>query len=263
MSDLTVKILTDRNTYPDDMEITMADGQKITVKDFRDSTLPKGDFTRATEKWATRERELQAALDGTSQQLAAAMEAKAAVAPPASPAATGQYTEADLRADPAFRLMFERHDAAAESLKAHEARLVSHENAFLRDRFNNQLESFSTRHNARFNSDGRGKAFDQKEFLDYVQKKPLWTNTNGNPELDLETSYSNWTRTDEIAQIISEAEARGVERGKAAARVPAVPFGRRRTPTKAAGLPETFQAVKTDDIENDPEIQAAMQADAG
>ena len=258
MSDLTLSILTDRTKYPDEMEITLTGGEKVTVKEFRDSLQPRAEFTKEIEKRAAREKELQGAVDGLNQQLMQALAAKEAAGEPVKTVATGGYSEEEIEADPVLGPMAKRLKSAAERLEAHEARLGMHEQTWLKDRITGQIANLAARHNARF----KEKPFDQDGFLKSVQERPLWTTQGGAQELDLESSYNNWVRNDEMARITSEAEARGVEKGKQAARVPAVPFGRRRAPARPEGLPASFQEVTEDMIAADPDVIEAMAKDA-
>lgn len=248
MSDLTLEIIRNKEKYPDDAKITLASGETVTVKEFRDALQPRAEFTQASQAWSKKERELQSAVDAANQQLASALEDKKARdanagKPPVDP---GAITREQLEADPVLGPLYRELKESTARVEAHEARLKSHEDQWLRDRYTGQIAFIAQRHNSKF----KDKPFDQKAFLDYV----LETNTP-----NLEVAYKSWVADDMVAMESKAAEERGVEKGKAAAKVTTVPFGRRRTPPKPQGLPESLQDLKDDDVLNDPEMQAAMQ----
>ena len=251
MADLTLEILTNKEKYPDTAEITLADGQKLTVKQFRDALQPRAEFTRASEVWSKKQKELEGAVDGLQKQLAQALEEKKAAPPDTRvPADAGRITEEELLADPILGPLYTRLTSATKTLEAHETRLKTHEDTWLKAGFESQLRTIAARHTLRFNKDGKGKAFDQKAFLDYAIQRGV---------SDLEVAYEAFSRPDEIALTEQEAEARGIEKGKTQARVPVVPFGRRRAPVRPEGLPATLQELDDDKVLADPEMQQAMQ----
>ena len=251
MADLTLEILQNREKYPDDREIVLGDGETVTVKQFRDALQPRAEFTRASEGWKTRERELQGAVEGLSQQLRDAMTQQQVVAP-AQPRPTGGISDEDLEADPVLGPIVKRLRVASERLESHEERLKGHESYVLEREYRGKLGDLAGKYNSRFNADGTGKAFDQKQFLDFCLQRKI---------ADLDTAYDAWSRPDEISRVTAEAEARGEERGKQHARVPQVPFGRRRAAGKPDGLPTDFQSVTEEMIADDPEIREAMSKD--
>jgi hypothetical protein len=265
MADLTYEILSNREDYPDDQQIQLQNGRVITVKELRDSLQPRAEFTRASEAWSRREREYQQALEGANQQLQAALaQREAAVAAgqqPAVVAPSGSVTEEDLMRDPYmgahFRRIFEAQKMAEQKLEALESRSKLHEDTWMRNHFQGQLARLSSTHNQTFNPDGKGKGFDQGDFLEWVQKNPI----SRNGQVDLDLCYEQYTREDQRTHLQKEAEKRGYEKGLREGRVPMVPFGRRRQAPRDPGLPETFQELTDEKIEADPEIQAAMRGD--
>lgn len=256
MADLTLEIIRNKEKYPDDRKIVLGDGEEITCRELREQLQPRSEWTQEHEKWQRRERELQGdverhreAVDGLNQQLAAAMQQ----APPAARTPSGGISEEDLLADAVLGPLFKEQKRSQERLEAHEQRLAAHEKYVLEREYRGQLGTLASRHNTRFNADGKGTAFNQAKFLDFCLQRQI---------SDLDVAYDAWSRPEELAQTTREAEARGEERGKAIARVPAIPFGRRRAPTKPEGLPASFQDVTDEMIADDPEIREAMEKDA-
>jgi phage baseplate assembly protein W len=251
MADLTLEILTNKEKYPDDREIVLGDGEKVTVKEFRDRLQPRAEFTKASEAWKQKEGEYQRSVDGLQQQLRDALQTRPAEDLPRTP--TGGITQEDLLNDPILGPLAKQLQEAVAKVEAHEARLGGHEKYVLEKEYRGQLFSLGDQYNRRYNPDGQGKAFDQKAFLDFTIQRGL---------TDLDAAYQAWSRPDEIAQVTKEAEARGEERGKSIARVPVLPFGRRRAPERPKDLPADFQSVTEDQIASDPEIIEAMEKDA-
>jgi len=263
MSNLAVEILTNREKYPDGMEITLLDGSKTTVKDFRDHYNPRSEFTRASEGWAREKHQLVEAHQGLQGQLQDAQtQLAAALADRREPVRpSGEPSDDELLADPVLGKLVRRINTLTDKLETTEkatrdndARIQAGTQEIVRDRYLSQLGSIESRFNTRFNKDGKGKAFDRKGFLDYVIERgkvnPLFT--------DLGIAYNEFTRDDEMTLTAKEAEERGIERGKTQARVPNIPFGRRRAPSKPQGLPETFGDVTEEQMADDPDIQRAM-----
>jgi hypothetical protein len=252
MADLTYDILTNREKFPDDRKIVLGDGEEITVKEFRDAVLPKADFTRASQTWAEKERQLTQAQEGLQSQLATALAAREAAGRAPQPTGqTGEYTEEDLLRDPILGPIMKGLKATQESLKAHEERIKLHEDTWLKNQYTSQLNSIESRWNAKYNSDGK-KPFDKKAFLDRVLE-------TGTTNLDL--AYDAYSAPHEIERVTREAEARGIEKGKQQAKVPVVPFGNRRGPVKPKDLPESLDQVSDDMVLEDEEMQQALRGE--
>src|SRR3989442_8042833 len=175
VADLTIDILTNKEKYPDAMEITLADGQKITVKQYRDALQPRAEFTRASEAWSKEKKDLEGAVQGLQGQLAQALEEAKKRGEPVKPApgSDGKLTEDDLLADPILGPIVTRLKGATERLEAHETRLKQHEDTWLQTKYLGEITQIEKAHNTAFNADGKGKAFDRKGFLDYVLERRI------------------------------------------------------------------------------------------
>lgn len=225
MADLTYDILTNREQYPDDAEITLSTGQKVTVKQFRDAVIPKADMTKLSEKWAGEKRQLEAATQGLQQQLADAARAKEV----RSGVPSGTLTEDDYLNDPVL-------GPIARRLKAAEERVQFHEAAYLRHNYEAQLASFAK----------ADPAFKKEEFLDFAIKRGI---------ADLSLAHDLYTRPTAIKSAEDAAYERGVKKGKEEASVPRIPTGSRRAPKPAADAPGFLDL---DAAERDPEILQAL-----
>lgn len=268
--DLTNDILNNREKYPDTAEITLTDGTKVSIKEFREQLQPRAEFTRASEGWRRKESQLNDAVTGLQGQLtqltADLAAATAERGRPAAPAGTPEGpTDEELDADPVLRRLHRRTidtqkqltDALAK-VEAHETRLANHESTWIQRDYVDQLGRIGTYHNGRFNKDGKGKAFDQAAFIDFVT-----TRSKVNPAFatDLGLAYNEYSRTDEMALVAREAEERGREAGKREARIPPIPNGRRNTPVRPEGLPASLQELSDEQVLNDPDIQTALRGD--
>lgn len=273
--DITNDILNNREKYPDTAEITLVDGTKITVKEFRDQLQPRAEFTRAAETWKREKQQLEQAHSGLQgqlrereQALTTALAEKAALegrAPKPTPA--GGPSEEELLADPVLGgLVKDIRATRAElvetkqQLKEQGEQLKRGSEHLIRRDYETQLGRISSYHNDRFNRDGKGKAFDQAGFIEYVMKR-----SESNPAFanDLGLAYNEYSRGDEIAHVTREAEERGREAGRKEARVPTIPNGRRSAPARPEGLPAdtTLQTLTDEQVLADPDIQAALRGD--
>src|SRR3989442_4995957 len=147
----------------------------------------------------------------------------------------------ELVSDPVLGPIVRKLGEAHERLQAHEARLGAHEDGFLRREYMGQLADLGRHYNARYNKDGKGKAWDQSAFLDFALRRRT-------PDLGL--AYDSFTLEDERALAVREGEERGRRRADREASAP-----RRYTPPpKPAGLPASFQELDDEGYLNDPDM---------
>jgi len=259
MADLTYEILTDRTKFPDDRKITLGDGEEVTVKEFRDALMPKADFTKQSETWAKKERDLTANVEGLHTQLAQAIQAQEAAAAalngraaPVTP--EGGYTEDQILNDPLLGPMMKRLQSAEKAQADHAERIKMHEETWLKNQYMNQLADIEGRWNGRFNADGKGTPFDKKAFLDRV----IETQTT-----NLNFAYEAFSGPAESALRERAAEARGIEKGRQAARVPVVPIGRRSSRPAIDGIKDgdTLANLTDDTVLADDEMQSALRGE--
>jgi len=244
------ELLTDRTKYPDEAEITLANGDTISVKEWRDRAMPKSDFTKASEGWSKREKEYQQNLDAANQNLARAMEAQAAAEARRNPEkaerlASGTISDEELLADPILGPFKRREMEMAARVEAAEKRLGDHEKTFMRTRFNATIADLK-----RSDPD-----LNVEEFLAYSQKRPVIDVDS--QIVDLESTYYNYAHKRLVEAARKAGEEEGVKKGQAT-RVPPIPNGRRRAPVRPEGLPASLQELSDDVVMADPEIQDAM-----
>jgi hypothetical protein len=237
MGDLTYELLTNREQFPDTREITLADGQVVTVKELRDTLMPKADMTRMSQSWAEEKRQLQESLSGYQRQLAQAASRQTT---PAPSGATG-LTEDDYLADPVLGPIFRRAKAAEE-------RLAVHEQTYLRDRYQAQLTDIEAREAKR----PEDKRVRKDQLLDYAIRNNM---------ADLNLAYRVLTRDRDIEMAQQEALRQGIEKGRKEATAPHVPFGNRRSVAPTTEGPKDFDSAE-DAAMRDPDILAAMRGDS-
>ena len=260
MADLTLEILTNREKYPDDRKIVLGDGEEVTCKELRDTLQPRAEYTRASQGWASekqqltaRQQELENAYNATQAQLQQALAEREARGTAPARTASGGYTREELLADPVLGDIVREGDQAKAEIKQLRRELDEGKNYILRREYEARLETLGNRYNSRFNKDGKGKAWDQKAFLDHA----INTNTS-----NLDVAYNSFTLEDEASARAKEAEERGYEKGLKQGKVPNIPIGRRRAPLSEKDLAgKSFQDISEEDIAADPEIQAAMYSD--
>lgn len=257
------ELLTDRTKYPDDMEIALADGNTISVKEWRDGAMPKADFTKATEGWSRKEQEYRGSLDAANENLRRAVEERQqfearinAQPTPTVPARPGEFTEEELMADPVVGRAYRKVKEAEDRLKAHEdrlkvteERLTGHEKTFMRTQFTKTIADLKS----------RDPDLNENEFLSYTQKFPVVDTETGT--VDLGRTYREYRHDHLLTAAEKAAEERGVEKGREAARVPKVPFGGRRGSTRPEGLPAHLGELDMEKVAADPDIQRALQGE--
>jgi len=258
MADLTVEILTDREKWPDDRKLVLADGVETTVGAFRAAAMPKADFTKYAEGARRKEQQLTEQLTAAQQNLVVALQAREAeeaakgkAAAPTTP--TGEMTEQEYMADPVLGPMFRKIQKAAEALEAAQAenrqlreRVEGHEKIWTRSQFTAQIAEIQK----------ADPELDVKDFLEFVQRQP--TINTETQQVDLHGTYRGYSADRRIKAAEKAAEERGIEKGRKEASTPTIPFARRFTPVKPDGLPSTFQEVTEEQALADPDIQAAM-----
>jgi len=147
-------------------------------------------------------------------------------------------------------------DEALTKVTAHDERLNAHEDTWLRNGYAHQLREIATYHNGRFNRDGKGKAFDQQQFLDYVLRR-----AQANPANDLGVAYNEFARQDEFGLVAREAKERGRQQGQregARSGSSAGPWGAPRVRPPHLGGVESLQDLTDDQVLSDPDIQEAL-----
>jgi hypothetical protein len=252
-------LMSNRQDFPDDMEIDLGNGRTTTVKDFRDQVMHKNDFNKASEGWKTERGRLEQGLDAAQQNLARAVaerdEATRNRQPepsdPTPPQRTGyRPSMKELEEDPVLGLLVDEVKAARKELadfkQSTQQTLTNHENTWTRQEMERTL--------------GRLRAndadLDPVAFNAYAQKYPVIDTARG--LVDLEKTYTNFANDRLLEKARKDGEERGYEKGKKAASVPHIPMGRRSVPKRPEGVPERTQDVKVEDVLNDPDIQAAF-----
>lgn len=224
-------ILADRTKFPDDTVIEFADGEKFTAKEIRDTYIPKGEFTRFAQDNATKRQEMEATINGLTQQLAQAVEAKAAGASPAEAKRMRKMTLEELVDDPVLGGIAE----AIQALARNQAQAID----------GYRLERAKERVDALGYTDPERR----KSFLDYARSA----------ETDLlGMAHKAFTADDAIKKAREEAMAEGERKGREAAKLTVPTGGRRPGVTKPKDAPGFLDMGAAD---QDPELLAIVNGE--
>ena len=223
-------VLNNRKDYPDDMKVSMG-GQEVTLKELRDTLIPKGEFTKVTQQAAQEKSALEGQLRDATQQLAIALQRSGQ-----APAQT-QDRLADLAQDPTFGPLVQ---------EVYQARRVLGEIANRQQQY--ELNQWTNQHLAALKEiTTKDKDLNAQALVEFARTRGL---TN------LHDAYALQTRERDIDSARKEAEAKGYEKGKKEASIPVIPTGRRTAPP-GQSLPETLDAA-AEAAKSDPDVLAAM-----
>lgn len=246
-------ILNNRETYPDSQEIEMM-GQKMTLGSLRADLIPKGDFTRATQKLSddkarleSSQAQLQEAYNGLQAQLKTLVDARGQ-----QPSQNGAMSDMDaLAADPLLGPLVKTMQRIEQRIEADSKRYDVIQNTqkemvteYLKNEYRRKLSDMKRDH----------PDLSEPTLIDFATKHQI---------ADLDLAYKLMTVDTRVEQTAREAEQRGYDKGKTEVQqVPPILPGRR-----MMGPPPT-EGIKTlDEAEraavNDPEIAKLFYEDGG
>ncbi len=237
-------ILNNRDTFADTMEIDL-NGEKLTVGDARARLLPKGEYTKATQRL----KEMEGQFAQTQQQAAyLQQQLQVALAQRGQPMPENQDELAALvqeypgLAPVANRLRQteEKLNQSLQRMQQHELVFNTNQHAQMYDRIRSQDAEFAT-------DEGRNK------LVNYALQ-------NGIQRLDL--AHQLLTRDRDANTRAEKARLEGIEEGKKAARTPTVFGGGRRTSAKADPVSPTNMREAEAAALADPEILAIFSESA-
>ena len=237
-------VLNDRNQFADTLEIDIG-GQKTTVGEVRARYMPKGDWTKATQRATELERQVQQSAQQQAylqQQLQAALATRGQALPENRDELDQLIQEYPGLAPIASRLR-QQEQKMAESLQRmqqHELVFNTAQHAQMYDRIRQQDPEYASEEN-------------RNKLVNYALQ-------NGIRRLDL--AHQLLTRERETAKAAEQARLAGIEEGKKLARTPQIFGGGKRTASTAAPhAPTNFQEAE-DAALADPEILSIMQGSA-
>lgn len=253
-------VLNDTTKYADTTEWVLPDGTKTTVgdmrKEFRDTFLPKDDFTKGQQKAALERQQLEQQYQVElykAQQ--AAEQLKAQLAKSGQSASTTDELDTYI-SDPTFgpiarklKAALDRTEAMQKNLEDTQRQLKDHEQVWWLNQHAQVLRRIQ---------DTDSEMKDQvkvNEFLNFAK-------THGFSNLD--TAYQLYTRGRDIERARETASKEAYERAKTELAAPKVPTGANQngstlspTPTLPSSLDDAESLAK-----NDPEIARLMEVSA-
>ena len=227
------EILTNREAYPDDRTLDLGNGQTVTLKQFRDAVIPKGEMTKLTQQYSERERQLQQAVQGYQTQLEQALRDKGAT--PANP--TAGLSEAELINDPVLGPILRRQAETDALLKQVTERLDTGYRTFLADRGTRALEAVT----AKIPMDRQALVDRTEQLLKAVMAG----------EVPFETVARAAHYDDAVTKARQEGEAAGIEKGRKEGRLPTVPMGGARMPRDNGSKAETWEAAEQEFVQSE------------
>jgi len=251
------ELLTNREAYPDDREVVIGE-QKVTLKELRDRLIPKGEFTRATQRAAELERlarQRDEELRQAQLSLAQVLQARENAGQQTPTTPSGEVDWQVLQNDPLLRPLVQRleaaqrvAEAAAKRLEQAEARLAQHEQTYIADRYLQTLERLAQDH----------PNLDRQQVLAKAAEIGQQWQQYGP---DLRHVVTLLTHEDAVKQAREQGYHEGLSKGKEEARLPYLP-GTTRAPV--APQPSPFQSL--DELEDaaarDPDILRQFYGDS-
>ena len=238
------EIIANREQFADSLEIDI-NGTKLSVGDARARLLPKGEYTRATQ----RAKELEGQV-GQAQQQAAYLQAQLTQALASRGQAMPENTDelqALVQEYPGLAPVANRLRQTEEKLNQSLQRMQQHELVFNTNQHAQMYERIRQQDPEYATDEGRNKL---------VQ----FALTNGIQRLDL--AHQLLTRDTYAQQQADKARQEGIEEGRKAARTPTVFGGGRRTSSKETPAPLTTMRDAEQAALADPEIMAIFSESA-
>lgn len=238
------KLYSDRTTYPDEMTIEIQ-GEKMSLKEWRDSLGLKSEFTKHTQELSSKQKQMEQILQQQQlkeQQLQAQL-AQAMARQGIDPRTVEDDDLAAYRTDPAFGPLVKRYDAQQRLVEQLAQRLQMNEVSMATSRYQTDLN----------------KLKEQDPDVDVQQiandTRELW---NKGP--DVNVAYRLRTEEKRIKKAVEEAEKRGYEKAKSEPPMPPSVGGRRGGGAPPPDLPKDWEARKNMALQEfGPELQEALQ----
>lgn len=244
------QLYSDRKAYPDEMTIEVG-GDKISLKEWRDSLGLKSEFTKHTQELSTKQKQAEQVIAQQQQreaqlqqQLAQAMQRQGV-----NPAHAQDDDLSAYRSDPAFGPLVKLIEQQQGMLGQLANREQMHEVAVNSWRYQQQLDEIKK----------EDSEADQQAIARETQR--IW---QGGPDVKL--AHRLMTEERRFKKATEEAEKRGYEKAKAEPPIPPQPGGRRgaaahgaqELPKTADGRPDMDARMRMAAQEFGPAIQEAL-----
>lgn len=233
----------DRTKYPDEMTVELG-GEKMSLKDWRDSLGLKSEFTKHTQAQSAKQQQQEQLLQQMQlreqqyqTQLAQAMQRRGM-----DPSAAQTDDLAAYRTDPAFGPLVKLIEAQQGTIGQLAQRMQMDEIAMNSWRYQTHLDKLKE----------RDPEINPQEIAQYTQE--LYQKGP-----DVEVAYRLKTEERRMKQAVDEAEKRGYEKAKAEPPMPPQPGGRRGVNALAPEIPKDMnQRMAQAAQEFGPALQDAL-----
>ena len=238
------KLYSDRATYPDEMTIEIQ-GEKMSLKDWRDGLGLKSEFTKHTQDLSTKHKQMETILQ-QQQQREQALQAQLAQAMAARGMDPRKAQDDDLaayRSDPAFGPLVKLIEGQQTTIGQLAQRMQMDEISVNSWRYQQQLDRLKE----------KDPDLNPQELAEYTRN--LYSK---GPDID--TAYRLHTEDRRFKKAVEEAERKGYEKAKAEPPMPPQPGGRRGGGAPPAELPKDWNSRAAMALQEfGPDLQEALQ----
>jgi len=243
MADLA-SLFSDKTKYPDDLTVEIQ-GERMTMKEWRDGLGLKNEFHAHNEKQSARQRQLEQIVQQREQEVQQ-MQGRLAQAMRQQGVNPQHAQDDDLsayRSDPAFGPLVKLIEAQQGTIGQLAQRMQMDEVAWNSHRYQQQLDEIRKEDN---DADPQAIARYTQEIY---QKGP-----------DVKLAHRLMTEEKRFKKATEEAEKRGYEKAKAEPPIPPQPGGRRAAQAQSEALPKDWESRKAMALQEfGPVIQEALQ----
>ncbi len=238
------KLYSDKATYPDEMTIEIQ-GEKMSLKDWRDGLGLKSEFTKHTQDLSQKQKQMEQILAQQQQreqalqtQLAQAMQARGVNLQHAQDDDLAAY-----RSDPAFGPLVKLIEGQQATIGQLAQRMQMDEISVNSWRYQQQLDRLKE----------KDPELDTQALAEYTRN--LYSK---GPDID--TAYRLSTEEKRMKKLEADAEKRGYEKAKAEPPMPPQPGGRRGGTPNAPELPKDWNSRAALALQEfGPDLQEALQ----
>lgn len=238
------KLYSDRATYPDEMTVEIQ-GEKMSLKDWRDSLGLKSEFTKHTMELSTKQKQMEQVLAQQTQreQALQAQLAQAMAARGVDPRNAQDDDLAAYRSDPAFGPLVKLIEGQQQTIGQLAQRMQMDEISVNSWRYQQQLDRLKE----------KDPDLNPQELAEFTRQM-----YSKGPDID--TAYRLHTEERRFKKEVAEAEKRGYEKAKAEPPMPPQPGGRRGGAAIPQELPKDWNARAAMALQEfGPELQEALQ----
>lgn len=238
------KLYSDRAAYPDEMTIEIQ-GEKMSLKDWRDGLGLKSEFTKHTQELSGKTRQMEQILQQQQQreQMLQAQLAQAMAARGVDPRNAQEDDLAAYRSDPAFGPLVKLIENQQGTIGQLAQRMQMDEVSMNTYRYEQQLNRLKE----------KDPELDTQQLAEFTRN--LYSK---GPDID--AAYRLHTEEKRLKKATDDAERRGYEKAKAEPPMPPQPGGRRGGSAPAPELPKDWNSRAAMALQEfGPELQEALQ----